>query len=44
MHSVADVHAEQLVGQTKQDPLDKYFPIAHVEQDYFVEVVQVKQL
>jgi hypothetical protein len=26
------VHAEQFEGQTKQEPLDKYLPVAHVEQ------------
>ncbi len=43
MHCVWEVHAEQLVGQTKQEPLDRNLPVAHVEQFEFVEDVQVKQ-
>ncbi len=30
VHAVAELHAEQLVGQTMQEPFDKYLPISHV--------------
>ncbi len=28
---MVEVQAEQFVGQTKQEPFDKYLPVAHVE-------------
>ncbi len=44
VHTVAELHAEQLVGQTRQKPFDKYLPVAHVEHNYVVEEVHFKQL
>ena len=44
MHIEAEVQAEQFVGQIKQDPFDKYLPVAHVEHNYVVEEVHFKQL
>ncbi len=39
-----EVQSKQFDGQTKHDPLDKYLPVTHVEHDYFVDEVHVKQL
>ena len=44
MHIEAELQAEQLVGQTRQEPLNKYLPVAHVEHNYVVEEVHFKQL
>jgi hypothetical protein len=44
VHIEAEVQAEQFVGQTKQDPFDKYLPIVHVEHNKSVEELHVKQL
>ncbi len=44
VHTVAELHAEQLVGQTMQEPLNKYLPVEHVEHNYVVEEVHFKQL
>jgi hypothetical protein len=30
VHIVAEVQAEQFIGQTMQEPFDKYLPVAHV--------------
>ncbi len=44
MHTEDESHASQLFGHIKQDPLDKYLPVSHVEHDSFVDELQVKQL
>ncbi len=42
MHCVKEVHAEQLVGQVKQEPLDRYLPVTH--KVHCVKEVQEEQL
>ncbi len=44
VHIVAEVQAEQFIGQTRQKPFDKYLPVAQVEHNKLVEEVHVKQL
>ncbi len=41
MHCIWEVHAEQFVGQTKQVPLDKKFPV--VQEVHCVGEVQAEQ-
>ncbi len=42
MHTVAEVHAEQFVEQTMQEPFDKYLPVAQVKQEFVLISLHVK--
>jgi hypothetical protein len=43
-HNDSEMHAEQLIGQSKHNPLNKYFPTSHIEHNLLVENEHFLQL